>query len=175
MAHTGMDSESRERLDDLVFPPADLDALLDLARLVERSSELALLLGPDGEQVPIPEEVFHVLQRVVEGMRAGKAIMVAPKGLLLTTQEAADYLGISRPTLVKMLEAGEIPFVKPNRHRRVALQDLIAFQERRRTERRDALIRMTRQAEELGLYNDPPDDYAAAIKSARHRRSTPAG
>ncbi len=122
----------RGREDDLVFPPEDLDELLDLARFVENHTEPGLLLGPDGEQVPLPAEVYRVLRQVVDVMRQGKATLVAPQGLLLTTQEAADFLGVSRPTLVKLLEQGAIPFEKPNRHRRVRLQDLLDFRARRR-------------------------------------------
>jgi excisionase family DNA binding protein len=104
-------------------------------------------------------------------MRQGKAISVAPRGLLLTTQEAADILGMSRPTIVKLLEEGKIPFEKPNRHRRIQLQDLLDFQERRRAERRHALNELTSDADELGISDGSPEDYAAALKSARRRRA----
>lgn len=127
------------RDEGVVFPPDDLDQLLDVARFLQGHIEPALLLGPDGEQVPLPVEVYRVLRQVVEVMRQGKATLVAPQGLLLTTQEAADFLGVSRPTLVKLLEEGAIAFERPNRHRRVRLQDLIDFQHRRRVERRAAL------------------------------------
>lgn len=161
----------RSREDELVFPPEDLDQLLDLARFVEHHTEPGLLLGPDGEQVPLPAEVYRVLRHVVEVMRQGKATLVAPQGLLLTTQEAADFLGVSRPTLVKLLEDGAIPFEKPNRHRRVRLQDLLDFQNRRREERRAALNQLTEEASELGLYEGSPADYATALKTARRRRA----
>jgi excisionase family DNA binding protein len=159
------------RDEDVVFPPEDLDQLLDLARFVEGHTDPGLLLGPDGEQVPLPAEVYRVLRQVVEVMRQGKATLVAPQGLLLTTQEAADFLGVSRPTLVKLLEDGAIPFEKPNRHRRVRLQDLIDFQQRRRAERRAALNQLTEEAGELGLYDGTPADYTTALKSARRRRA----
>jgi excisionase family DNA binding protein len=132
--------------DDVVFPPEDLD------------------------QLP---EVYRVLRDVVDVMRQGKATLVAPQGLLLTTQEAADFLGVSRPTLVKLLEDGAIPFDKPNRHRRVRLQDLIEFQHRRRSERRAVLDRLTEEAGQLGLYDTVPSDYVGALRSIRRRRTRP--
>lgn len=159
--------------EELVFPPEDLDQLIDLARFVDNHTEHGLLLGPDGEQVPLPAEVYRVLRQVVEVMRQGKATLVAPQGLLLTTQEAADFLGVSRPTLVKLLEDGRIPFEQPNRHRRVRLQDLLDFQARRRDERRAALNQLTEEASELGLYEGSPADYTTALKSARRRRARP--
>ncbi len=161
------------RDEDVVFPPESLDQLLDLARFDEDHTEPGLLLGPDGEQVPLPAEVYRVLRQVVDVMRQGKATLVAPQGLLLTTQEAADFLGVSRPTLVKLLENGAIAFERPNRHRRVRLQDLIDFQQRRRAERRVGLNQLTEEAGELGLYDGSPADYATALRSARQRRSRP--
>ena len=157
--------------EEVVFPPEDLDQLLDLARFVEGHTEPGLLVGPDGDQVPLPAEVYRVLCQVVAVMRQGKATLVAPQGLLLTTQEAADFLGVSRPTLVKLLEDGTIPFEKPNRHRRVRLLDLIDFQHRRREERRAILNELTQEAQSLGLYDGTPEDYAAALRSARRRRN----
>lgn len=174
MAPTGPVAGDRGREDELVFPPEDLDQLLDLARFLANHTEPGLLLGPDGEQVPLPAEVYRVLRQVVEVMRQGKATLVAPQGLLLTTQEAADFLGVSRPTLVKLLEEGAIPFEKPNRHRRVRLQDLLDFQALRREERRAALNELTEEASELGLYEGSLADYATALKSARRRRARPA-
>ena len=153
----------------VVFPPRDLTALLDLGRFLEHHGEPALLLGPDGEQVPLPEEVYQVLVEVVEAMREGKAITLVPRARRLTTQEAADFLGISRPTLVKFLEDGKIPYEKPGRHRRVLFTDLLSYQERQREDRRAALDRMTEDASEAGIYGGTPEDYAAAPKTARRR------
>lgn len=169
VAPTGQARDVHGRTDEPVFPPENLDQLLEVARFMENHTEPGLLLGPDGEQVPLPAEVYRVLRQVVELMREGKATLVAPHGLLLTTQEAADFLGVSRPTLVRLLEEGAIPFEKPNRHRRVRLHDLLEFQARRRDERRAALNQLTEEASELGLYDGSPADYSTALKAARRR------
>ena len=153
----------------VVFPPEDLSALLDLGRFLESHTEPALLLGPDGEQAPLPEEVYRVLVKVVEAMREGKSITVVPRTQRLTTQEAADFLGISRPTLVKLLEEGKIPYDQPGRHRRILFSDLLSYLERQREDRRAALDRMTEDASEAGLYGGRAEDYAAALKKARKR------
>lgn len=155
----------------VVFPPDDPSRLDELARFVEGHGEPILLVGTDGEQVPLPAEVHRVIRRAVEVMHEGSAILVSRQGLLLTTQEAAEFLGVSRPTIVRLLEKGAIEFEKPNRHRRVRLHDLIEFQQRRRAERRAVLNRLTEEASDLGLYGATPADYTGALRSARHRRA----
>lgn len=102
-------------------------------------------------------------------MREGKIITIVPRTQRLTTQEAADFLGISRPTLVKLLEDGKVPYEQPGRHRRVLFTDLLAYQERQREDRRAALDQMTEDASEAGIYGGTPEDYAAALKHARRR------
>jgi excisionase family DNA binding protein len=153
----------------VAFPPRDLNALLDLGRFLEQHTEPGLLLGPDGEQVPLPEEVYTLLVEVVEAMREGKVITLVPHTQRLTTQEAADFLGVSRPTLVKLLEEGKIPYEQPGRHRRVLFTDVLAYRERLHGERRAALEQMTRDASEAGLYGDTAEDYGSALKRARKR------
>jgi excisionase family DNA binding protein len=157
----------------VVFPPRDLTALLDLGRFLEHHTEPGLLLGPDGEQVPLPEEVYQVLVEVVEAMREGKVITLVPRTQRLTTQEAADFLGISRPTLVKLLEDDKIPYDQPGKHRRILFTDLLAYTERRHAARRAALDQMTEEASEAGIYSDTPEDYTAALKKARSRAARP--
>ncbi|MBG0815489.1 helix-turn-helix domain-containing protein [Planomonospora sp. ID82291] len=143
--------------DRTVLPPSDpLDQgrVAMLAALVEHSAEDAVLVGPGGEQVQLPHQVYEVLVQVVEAMAAGRAITIVPSAQRLTTQEAADLLGISRPTLVRLLEEGEIPFEQPGRHRRIRLEDVLDYQRRRRSERRELLNEMIRRTEDLGLYED---------------------
>ncbi len=74
------------------------------------------------------------------------------KGTMLTTQEAADLLNISRPTLVRLLADGEIGYTMRGRHRRVMLRDVLDYRERTRRERRHVLDRLAAEAEDDGLY-----------------------
>jgi excisionase family DNA binding protein len=154
-----------------VLPPEDLEAMLDLSKFLDHVTAPAALVGPDGQTVPLPLEAFRVLRQVAQAMRVGKAITVAPIDQLLTTQEAATFLGISRPTLIKLLESGEIQFERPaaGRHRRVRLHDVLDYQARQRTERRADLDELTREAAEAGLY-ETEVDYAEALRRARKRK-----
>ena len=156
-------------LEHTVFPPEDRAPLSRVATFVEAHREQAALVGPDGVLVDLPSEVYRVLIDVVEAMHAGRAITVTPQSTRLTTMEAANLLGVSRPTLVKLLETGAIAFEQPGRHRRVRLADVLAYRDRRRDERRQILGALTSDAVNAGLYETPAADYAEALRAARRR------
>ncbi|MDL9936415.1 helix-turn-helix domain-containing protein [Gordonia sp. ABSL1-1] len=168
-----MSTAATPRRKGTFFPPTDatnLDALMDLSKFLDHHDEPAALLGPDGEQIPLPLEVYSTLTQIVEAMRARRAVVVAPVDQKLSTQAAADYLGISRPTLIKLLESGKVPYetVEGSRHRRVELGDLIDYQSQRAAERRTALQALVDDAEESSLYDVPAEDYHETIRTARH-------
>lgn len=106
----------------------------------------AMLVGPDGKQVPIPAELFQVLEEAANVLALGDGISILPYAAKLTTQEAADFLGMSRPTFVKILQAGEIEFELVGRHRRVTLRDVVAYQTRAQAERRSALAELAKDS-----------------------------
>jgi excisionase family DNA binding protein len=95
-----------------------------------------------GDQVEIPEEIHRVLLQVIDSMQRGLAVSILPQSKTLTTQQAADLLGISRPTLVKLLDKQKLPFERVGTHRRLLLVDVMAFRDRRRQEQYDALEEM---------------------------------
>lgn len=128
-----------------VSPTTERQLLAEVAALLH-AREVPALIGPHGDRIGLPAGVYEVLKAVVSAMQEGKAVAVIPQDTVMTTQDAADFLAVSRPTLVKFLEAGRIPFTQPGRHRRVKLADLIAFQEQQCHERRAALDEITRNA-----------------------------
>lgn len=113
---------------------------------------LPALVAANGDRFELPQAMHDVLHQVAEALSSGMGVTVAPMNAMLTTQEAADFLGVARPTLVRMLERGDLPMERPGRHRFVRLKDLVEFQQRERSQRRDALQEMTRHAEELRLH-----------------------
>lgn len=138
-----------------VLPPdeselrEELERLADVlhARTVDRPlTRVARLVGPDGGQVELPEELYQLLLQVVDDLNNGLAVVIQPSNAVLTTQEAADLLHISRPTLVKLLERGEIEYHKVGRHRRICLRDVLEYDERVRHEREAALDEMARES-----------------------------
>ncbi|MGH3911710.1 MAG: helix-turn-helix domain-containing protein, partial [Pseudonocardiaceae bacterium] len=90
---------------------------------------------------------------VLEAMSQGLAITVIPQHTMLTTQEAADLLGISRPTLVKLLESDQIPYEQRGRHRRLRLADVLNYQRTARADRRSRLDALVEAAEKHDLYS----------------------
>lgn len=116
-----------------VLPSPDTAEMADLAALLGRDDGPLTLVGSDGLGVPLPEPVRAVLAQATVSLAAGKAVTVAPLEQRLTTQQAADLLGVSRPTLVKILNRHEIPYEQPGRqHRRIRLVDVLDYRERRR-------------------------------------------
>ena len=145
-------------IDRTVLPPERPERLGGvLAALTSRRSGGPALVGPDGERLELPPEVFEILREVVETLSQGLAITIAPHQMVLSTSEAAEILGVSRPTLVRLLESGKIPFEQPGRHRRVRLADVLAYGERARRQRAAVLDQMVADASDAGLY-DLPDD-----------------
>lgn len=145
-------------LERTVLPPDEpLDSLLAAldalqAPMTEAEPLSTTLTGPDGEHLVLPAEVFEVLRDVVAALSQGQAVTVAPVHQRLTTQQAADLLGISRPTFVKLLDDGEIPYLQPGRHRRVLLSNVLAYRERRSAAARESFKRMAEIAHEAGMH-----------------------
>jgi excisionase family DNA binding protein len=143
-----------------VVPPRDSGGLSRLKAFLDGHRGAAVLTAADGASAELPEEVYEVIAQAVDALADGSAVTVAPLSARLTTTQAAAVLGVSRPTLTKMLDDGKIPFEQLNVHRRMRLADVLAFKERRSRERRALLDEMTRQAQEDGLYEDSYADYA---------------
>jgi excisionase family DNA binding protein len=112
------------------------------------------LVADDGTTAEVPAEVAQALQGIVAAMADGKAVSVESVAQMLSTQEAADLIGVSRPTLVKYLDEGRLPSTRPGTHRYVRLDDLLAFEESFRRERRAILDEMTRDETRDGLRSD---------------------
>ncbi len=133
-----------------VMPPtASLDNLVEL--FANAHGDTALV-GPGGERVLLPAEVAQVLALVVAAMARGQAVTVSPHNQTLTTQEAADLLGVSRPTVVRILDQGLIPYRQPGRHRRILLRDVLTYIEEQAHQRRAALDKLIEIGEDAGLY-----------------------
>lgn len=112
------------------------------------------LVGANGEQIDIPESLSQVLRHVVQAFVKGRIISIIPENCEMTTQQAADFLNVSRPYLIKLLEQGEISHIKVGTHRRIPFQDLMRYKEQRDNKRRQALKELTEFLQDEGFYDD---------------------
>lgn len=115
---------------------------------------LCRLVGPKGEEVALPDAVFYVLERVAEVLARGDSVTIVPVGKELTTQQAADLINVSRQYLVRLLDEGRIAHTKTGKHRRLRIEDVLAFKEQRDGERKDALRDLSQLTEEFGGYEN---------------------
>lgn len=98
-------------------------------------------------------------------LAAGKAVTVTPQEPQLTTQQVADLLGVSRPTVVRLIESGELRAERNGVRRRVLLGDALAYRERRR-QRQYAMLTAT--AVDLDDEDeDDPQEMLARLREAR--------
>jgi excisionase family DNA binding protein len=126
---------------------------LESALAFRSVGETPRLVGPDRSSIELPKEIYELLVDVVAHLKAGDGVSIVALHEELTTVEAADILNVSRPHLIKQLEAGVMPFRMVGSHRRIRLADILAYRDRQDVESRAALDELTRQAEDLGLYD----------------------
>ena len=101
----------------------------------------------------IPASVRTLLVEIARNMEAGKAVSVVAEHHELTTQRAANILGVSRPFLVRILEDGKLAFHMVGSHRRVYLSDLLEYKTKRDRARHEAIKRLAREDVEAGTYD----------------------
>lgn len=150
---------SAVRLEQLITPPVS-EAETELARISSRLLAACIGRGPtarlrvvDGDQtIEVPVAALRMLVDILANMAAGNAMSLVPIHAELTTQQAADFLNVSRPYLVGLLERGELPHHKVGTHRRVYFRDLLAYRETRLKKSKEALGELARLSQELGLY-----------------------
>jgi excisionase family DNA binding protein len=105
------------------------------------------------ERIKIPIQSLRLLSKILHATAQGKPISIVPLAMEMTTQSAADFLGCSRPHLVKLLEDGIIPFTKVGRHRRVKFEDLQKYKKAMKASQKSFLVEMMKQDEEFKMYD----------------------
>jgi excisionase family DNA binding protein len=111
---------------------------------------IAIEENPD-EVVSIPISAFRLLADILTEMSKGNAVTFIPIHAELTTQQAADFLNVSRPFVVKLIDEKKLPCRKVGTHRRVLFQDLVEFKRKTNQERAKTLDELAKQAQDLDM------------------------
>lgn len=130
---------------------SSLDTLRSKVHKIKRRKDGSLNIRINNTDIAIPGLAFSLLSDILSNMAEGKSVSVLPVESQITTQEAADRLHVSRPFLVKLLETGEIPFLKVGSHRRILLKDILEYEQRQQAMRKKQLAFLSKQAQKLNL------------------------
>lgn len=107
--------------------------------------------GKDGPVLELPPKVLRLIADLLGAMGQRQPVALIPQKHELTTQEAAAFLNVSRPFVVKQLEMGNMPYRKVGRHRRIEFEKLIEYQRRMKHSTDDALQELADQAQKLNM------------------------
>lgn len=150
-----------DRISEMTPPPLTDDEL-EMARVAQRcimealdhSRAAAITLTTDTGEHPsvnVPPAALKLIGQLLGAMGEGRSITLMPTNREFTTVEAAHFLNVSRPFLIKEIEEGRLPHRMVGTHRRIALDDLVAYANKMREKQAGALERMADNARELGL------------------------
>ena len=103
------------------------------------SPSYALVGIGEHDRIELPAAIHQALTKVVAALHAGKAVTIAPQTMTLTTQQAADLLGVSRPTVVRLINDDVVPAERIGNRHRLLLDDVLSYREERRKRQYDAL------------------------------------
>ena len=143
---------ARHDADAPVIPNAALRAHAQrlLQGLDNQKARFVLWDQSKGEPIELTEELFELLRCVLIDLAQNRAVQLLPLNLEMTTVQAAEYLNVSRPHVIKLVADGKLPCRMVGTHRRLRLDDLMAFQRAAGAEAAKVRDEMTREAEEIG-------------------------
>lgn len=107
------------------------------------------LMSPQGDPLELPADAAQLILDILGHMARGDAVTLIPVHAELTTQQAADLLNVSRPTLVKLLEEGRLTFQKPGRHRRIKFEEVMRYKQESERARNNALDELAAIGEDI--------------------------
>jgi excisionase family DNA binding protein len=108
------------------------------------------------QPLELPAGAVSLLMNILETMAAGQGVVLIPENAELTTVQAASVLNVSRPYLIKLLEDNAIPYRKVGKHRRIRMEDVMAYKTRIDREREAVLDQLTLEAQQNNMgYSRP--------------------
>lgn len=125
-----------------------LEALnFDNTKTAKKENTVEMMI--ENQEVEMPLKALPILQEILSMMAEGKIISFEEPSKEMTTQEAADFLNVSRPFFIKLLEQKKIPFHKVGNRRKVKTTDVIAYDEKIKNAREKALSEMVALSQEM--------------------------
>ena len=143
----------RTTKEDQKIARSSLEGFQVVSQKIKSSRErgVKIKIQETGEFITIPKKALSLLSAIIRNMAEGKTISIVPSNSEVSTQQAAEMLNVSRPHLIKLLEAKKIPFKKVGSHRRILLKDIMEYKERQAKERESQLDFLSNQAQDLNL------------------------
>jgi excisionase family DNA binding protein len=126
-------------------------ATLESARSGGPHDPVRLTVPDAAEEIIVPRSVLALLSQVLAHMANGQGVTLVPAHAELTTQQAADMLNVSRPFLIRLLEAGDIDYRVVGTHRRVLADSLMRYMRADDEKRRKAADELAALTQDLGL------------------------
>lgn len=125
----------------------------ELEKVHKDGRSLTMLVSQDNEQheLVLPSDVVTMLMDILEHLSLHKAVSIVASDKMLTTQQVADILHVSRPFITKLIDAGELKCERVGTHRRVKYEDVLAYKSAMDEKRRQALDELTKEAQELEI------------------------
>jgi excisionase family DNA binding protein len=124
-----------------------------LASLARSGRPVTLRVRDAGQEetIELPVGAVKLLMAILEDMASGRAVTIVPQNAELTTQQAADFLNVSRPFLVQLLEQRKLPFRLVGSHRRIRFEDVLGYKEKIDADRRKVLDQLAAEAQDLEM------------------------
>jgi excisionase family DNA binding protein len=122
--------------------------------LKEHGSASLRLGGADGKEIVLSDSILRLISEALSSAAAGKKLRLVEEDEEVSPEKAAEFLQVSRPYLVRLLDGGEIPFHYVGTHRRITMSDLIEYKRKRKIRSKEALQKMVEVSEEMGLYDE---------------------
>ncbi len=116
-------------------------------------SNIEIEIEESHEKIILPKIAVELLGEILKSMSEGIPISIVPEATEVTTQKAAEIIGCSRPHLVKLLETGEIEFIKIGKHRRINIDDIYKYKVKMKEVQKQRIIDIMNFDEEIGLYD----------------------
>ncbi len=138
----------------ILQPPNTENEKKELENLFNNLPDISnISIYSNGKEMQIPYLISVVLCEVIKTLNYGNSITLIPMDKELTTQQAADLLNVSRPYLIKLLENNEINYRKTGSHRKILMQDLMEYREKRNDNRKTKIEKLSQLSQEFNLYD----------------------